>query len=67
MTYYHIKYIFHVKNPTFCDGKISPGYGFAWIRIGVWLAPWIRIRIEVKSWIRIRIEINADPKQLKKL
>jgi hypothetical protein len=44
----YLKYIFHVKNLTFCVFKV-------WIRIRIGLDPWIRIRIEIKSWIRIRI------------
>ncbi len=35
-----VKYIFHVKkNPTFCESKVWPGCGSAWVCIG--LVPWI--------------------------
>jgi hypothetical protein len=53
MTYYLHLECFSRQSPTFWDGKVWPGSGSAWIRIG--LVPWIRIRIEAKSWIRIRI------------
>jgi hypothetical protein len=63
LLYIH-KVYFYMSNSTYCDGKVWPGSGYAWIHIG--LAPWIRIRlrirIEVKSWIRIRNKTNAEPK-----
>ncbi len=64
MQYYDItymKYVLHIKNPTFCDGKAWPesGSGSALTRID--LAPWIQIRIDVKSWTRNRIETKQDP------
>ncbi len=55
MTYYYIKYIFHVKIHLFVTAQSDhdPDQDLHGSRIG--LAPWIWICIEVESWIWIHI------------
>ncbi len=57
----YFKNIFYVKILQFCDFKVWPESGSAWIRIGLASWIWIRIRIEIKSCIRIRAKTSADP------